>query len=125
MGTQTDLYDLSHVGLRIRNYREAKHISQEQLAHRTGFSTGTIGKIERGISNPKTSTLMRIARELGVPCRSFFDQPDVQKKHVSPIAGRLLKYIKFLDETELRLLCMTAETLIRNKNRSRTVDKKD
>lgn len=118
MNTQTDLYDFRLVGLRIRNCREAKHITQEQLANNTGLATGTIGKIERGINNPKADTLMRIARELGVPCRLFFDQPDSRKKHFSPQATRLLKYMKYMDENEIRLLCMIAETLIRNKQAS-------
>lgn len=119
MDTQMDFYDFRHVGLRIRNCREAKHISQEQLANNAGLATGTIGKIERGVNNPKADTLMRIARELGVPCRLFFDQADSPKKQFSPHGSRLLKYMKYMDESEMRILCLIAETLIRNSKRNR------
>lgn len=118
MGTQTDLYDLRLIGHRIRRCREEKHISQEQLANNAGLAIGTIGKIERGINNPKAYTLIRIARELGVPCRSFFDQPDSRKKHFSPQASRLFRYMKYMDEYEIRILCLIAEAFITHNKRA-------
>ena len=67
MSTYYNSYDFRLVGLQIRNFRESRNISQEQLAYKAGLSTGTIGKIERGINNPKTDTLLRIAQVYDIP----------------------------------------------------------
>lgn len=45
--------------------RAAAGISQKELAERTGIDQSDISKIERGIANPSTATLERIAKALG------------------------------------------------------------
>lgn len=107
-----DFYDFRLIGLQIRICREARNISQEQLANQAGLSTGTIGKIERGINNPKTETLLRIAHELDVPCKLFFEQIDNQRPAASMQTQRLLKYVSHLDDTEINALCLFAQILM-------------
>ena len=50
----------------IRRLREQAEITQEDLAHRAGITTGTLSKIERADSNPSWTTGERIARALEV-----------------------------------------------------------
>lgn len=50
----------------IRRLREQAEITQEDLAHRAGITTGTLSKIERADSNPSWTTVERIARALEV-----------------------------------------------------------
>lgn len=109
---QSDSYDFKLVGLQIRICREARNISQEQLANQAGLSTGTIGKIERGINNPKTDTLLRIAHELDVPCRLLFEQIDKERPAASMQTQRLLKYVSHLDDNEINALCMIAQIMM-------------
>lgn len=45
--------------------RAAAGISQKELAERTGIDQSDISKIERGVANPSTATLDRIAKSLG------------------------------------------------------------
>lgn len=111
MNIQMDSRDYRLVGLRIRSCREAKNISQEQLANKAGLATGTIGKIERGINNPKTDTLLRIAHELDVPCKLFFEKIDCEKPTFSSQTQRLLKYMNYLSETEIGALCTIAKIM--------------
>ena len=54
------------LGLAIRELRENAGISQEDLAHAAGVTTGTISAIERGRSNPTWATAKAIAAALDV-----------------------------------------------------------
>lgn len=101
------------IGLQVRHLREAKKISQEQLANQAGLSTGTIGKIERGLINPKTETLIRIARELEIPCHLLFAKYDKGSSLLSPQLHRLVQYARCLNEEEMELLCFMAKSLQR------------
>lgn len=105
----TDDYKL--IGLQIRNFREAKKISQEQLANQAGLATGTIGKIERGLNNPKAETLLRIAKELEIPCQLLFEKNDGRKSYFTPQIHRLVQYAKRLNDDEINTLCLVAKTL--------------
>ncbi len=109
---QSNSFDFKLVGLQIRICREARNISQEQLANQTGLATGTIGKIERGINNPKTDTLLRIAHELDIPCRLLFEQIDRERPAAPFQTQRLLKYVSHLDENEINALCMIAQIMM-------------
>jgi transcriptional regulator with XRE-family HTH domain len=50
----------------LRELREAKGRSQEQLAHEVGLTVGSYARIERGQSNPTWSTVRRIATALDI-----------------------------------------------------------
>ena len=55
------------MGYRIREEREKKNMTQEELARQSGVSRGTISALENGSSRATTTkTLMNIARALGV-----------------------------------------------------------
>lgn len=110
-----DTNDLDYrlIGLQVRNYREAKSISQEQLAFQAGLSTTTIGKIERGLNNPKAATLLRIAHELEIPCRVLFENNENTRSLYSPQMQRLVQYARFLNDDEMNALCIIASTLTR------------
>ena len=54
------------LGLAIRELRESAGISQEDLAHAAGVTTGTVSAIERGRSNPTWATAKAIAAALDV-----------------------------------------------------------
>lgn len=105
--------DMRRIGIQVRNFREAKNISQEELANQAGLATGTIGKIERGIDNPKADTLLRIAHELEVPCQLLFEMSDAEKPPLAPQLHRLFQYARHLNEEELNALCIVARTLQR------------
>lgn len=50
--------DLCHIGSRIREAREKKHLTQEQLAELVDKSEDHIGLIERGERAPSLATFM-------------------------------------------------------------------
>jgi len=61
------------LGLRIRQLRLAKGLTQEQLAHLSGISRQYIGDVERGERNIAIVNIQKIARALGVTLSELFD----------------------------------------------------
>jgi len=51
---------------RIKELRELKGISQEELAHRAGLSRTGMGFLETGKRWPRLDTLMKVAQGLNV-----------------------------------------------------------
>lgn len=54
------------VGKKIRITRRNKKLTQEELASKVKMHVTTLGRIERGESNPPIQTINRIAQSLGV-----------------------------------------------------------
>lgn len=54
------------LGKAIRGLREKRGLSQEDLAHEAGITTGSLSMIERGRRNPTWGTVKAIAAALDV-----------------------------------------------------------
>lgn len=54
------------VGKKIRITRRKKNLTQEELASKAKMHVTTLGRIERGESNPPIQTINRIAQSLGI-----------------------------------------------------------
>jgi transcriptional regulator with XRE-family HTH domain len=63
--------DYEFIGKRIRDCRNSRHITQEQLALKICSSTAYISYIERGIKKPSLQKLIEIAEALGVTVNDF------------------------------------------------------
>lgn len=61
------------IGESIRRIRREKKIRLEDLAERTGITTGYLSKIERGLSNLPIATLGKIASALRVKMADIFE----------------------------------------------------
>jgi transcriptional regulator with XRE-family HTH domain len=59
-------------GRRIRELRQARGLSQEELAFRAGLHRTYVSSAERGERNVALVNLERLARALGVPLRDLF-----------------------------------------------------
>jgi transcriptional regulator with XRE-family HTH domain len=60
------------VGVRIREIRKIKHISQENLAILAGVNRSHMGTIERGDKSSTVAMPGKIANALGWPIPSLF-----------------------------------------------------
>lgn len=58
--------DYEALGMRIRNIRKERNVTQEKLGEICELSTAHIGHIERGTRIPSLDTLFRISQALGV-----------------------------------------------------------
>ncbi|MBR5686483.1 MAG: helix-turn-helix transcriptional regulator [Prevotella sp.] len=64
------------VGKKIKGVREAKNLSVEEVAERSGLSVEQINSIENDVNLPSLGPLIKIARALGVRLGTFLDDND-------------------------------------------------
>lgn len=62
------------LGRRIRELRESRNISQEELAHLSGVHRTYISSMERGHRNVSLDILMRLAEALQVEPAELFER---------------------------------------------------
>jgi transcriptional regulator with XRE-family HTH domain len=66
--------ELKHrIGIRVKEIRKARGLSQEELADRTGRSVDAISLLERGKIVPGLDTLDALSKGLGIPLRDLLD----------------------------------------------------
>ena len=57
---------LAALGLNVRRQREAKELTQEKLAEKSGLDPTYISGIERGLRNPGIKNVAKLAKALGL-----------------------------------------------------------
>jgi len=72
------------LGERIRQLRESKAISLEEMVERSGLDISQIKKVEDTEDFPSLSPLIKIARVLGVRLGTFLDDND----EIGPVVSR-------------------------------------
>lgn len=60
------------MGYKIKELREKKNMTQEELAEKSGVSRTIISSLENGSPNTTSKTLVRIARALEVSIDKLF-----------------------------------------------------
>jgi transcriptional regulator with XRE-family HTH domain len=63
---------LDSLGAEVRQRRKDRDLSQEELAHRSGYSRAVVSKLERGEENVAVMTLFAIAVTLEVSMTELF-----------------------------------------------------
>ena len=69
----------------MSNIREARGLSQQQLAEMIGANQATISKIESGVGNPTLSMINRIAKALRVHPSELFTLPTLEQRALTAI----------------------------------------
>ncbi len=64
------------LGIRLRERRLALGLTLKDVADAAGLSVGFISQIERAITTPSLSSLVGVARALGMQVGDFLKQPD-------------------------------------------------
>jgi transcriptional regulator with XRE-family HTH domain len=64
---------LKHFGKRVKDLRQAKGISQEELAELSGFHRNYIGMLERGERNISLKNIVVIAKTFKMSVKDLFD----------------------------------------------------
>lgn len=65
---------LKALGVRIKTLRQARGLTQAQLAERCGYEPLTVSRFERGTYAPGIDTLTAIAEVLGTSVQDFFSE---------------------------------------------------
>ncbi|HUU69113.1 MAG TPA: helix-turn-helix domain-containing protein [Planctomycetota bacterium] len=100
---------LSRVGERIRNARQAKRMSQAELARLLGLTGSTISQAENGLISLSLQHLMNLARVLEVSLAQLLDEGEHQERggpvyragsrievfpHGSPVSGLKIEALR-------------------------------
>jgi transcriptional regulator with XRE-family HTH domain len=77
------------IGRQIKSLRQARALTQEQVAERTRLSVNYLSRIERGLENPTLDTLLSVAECLQVDPQDLFAIQDDSPKRLRQTLSRL------------------------------------
>ena len=102
--------DLKAVGQRIKDAREAKNLTQEELAALVNLSSAHVSVIERGLKVTKLYTFVAIANALDVSADELL--VDVVAHSVTGVSNRLSDKISSLPMKEQKKIIKVIQALI-------------
>ena len=104
--------ELKLFGMRMKELRAARNLSQEQLAGKTGISPKYMSRIEMGLHFPSFDIITKLANALQVEVKDFFEFAHEAKntRELKEIISNLLKEV---DEEQLRLAVKVLRALVR------------
>ncbi|WP_127547448.1 helix-turn-helix domain-containing protein [Paenibacillus amylolyticus] len=86
------------VGERIRKFRKAKGLTQQQLAELSGLDDAYIGSVERGERNFSIDTLEKIVGGLNISLSNLFlDYNDANQQDAAR-RDAIVEYVSLLNE---------------------------
>lgn len=99
------------IGLRIKELRKRKGLSQEVLAEKAETSANYLSRMERGTENPTLDMLIKISDALAVEMWEIFDfGHELGLKEMKEIMNKLLKES---EEEKLRLAIKILRAVVR------------
>lgn len=87
------------IGEKIRKIREAKGLSQKEVAATVGMDQSQYSKIEKGKTDPTTATLQKITAAIGVSLAEIFAS-DEAFKDVGSYDRSLMEKLQLLEQLE-------------------------
>lgn len=91
--SKTQLSPQLSLGLRVKELRAEKSITQEELAERSGMFRTYMSRIESGLANPTLTVLYTLAGALEVPISDLFvvaTRPPKKVRSIKPLSrGRI------------------------------------
>lgn len=94
------------IGARIKDIRNRKRVTQEQLSESVGINPKYLSSIERGKENPTLNTLLKLVRSLDVNLDEIFSDIQIE----DPANRRALIY-SLLDEADDEQLKLSYKVL--------------
>ncbi|GAC1567121.1 MAG: hypothetical protein NVS3B14_12160 [Ktedonobacteraceae bacterium] len=61
------------LGKRVKYLRHLANLTQAQLAEKTNLSVNYVSEIETGMASPTLKTLLKLAQDLDVDMKEFFN----------------------------------------------------
>lgn len=109
------------VGRRLREYREARGLTQAQLAELLGKQDEAISNIERGRVYPSLRTLEQLARIFEIAVKDFFEetQPTDATTSQSKYAGKIRSAPDLLAENDQEIIAGIIDLISAQRRRER------
>jgi len=77
--TNTKQYNYMITGVKIKELRLKKGLTQEELANRCELTKGYISQLENDLTSPSITTLADILQNLGSSLKEFFAETDTEQ----------------------------------------------
>ena len=97
------------LGMRVREVRRLRGLSQERLAEKVGIDPKQISRIEGGKSAPSFETLESIAKHLQVEMKDLFDFQHLVQAEM--VVDQVLRLLGLMDEKTKQLAIRILQTL--------------
>ena len=94
------MYDLKKLGLKIREIRKKKKISQEKLAEMTNIHLKTVIRVENAQCSPSIETIIKIANVLNIKIADLFEIQDFKSRN--EIIDDINNCINLMDDVDLK-----------------------
>jgi len=89
------------IGLRIKEIRKNKGLTQEELAELAETSPNYLSRMERGTENPTLEMFIKISRALKVDIRELFDFG--HEESLMELKEFMARLVREADEEKIRL----------------------
>ena len=99
------------VGARIRELRNARGWSQEELAERAGLHSTFIGQVERGERNLALSNLKKLADAFELSLSEMIELPKGKPTQKRALEGELIMRARQLNAAALRFVLRVIEAM--------------
>ncbi|MDR1326832.1 MAG: helix-turn-helix transcriptional regulator [Heliobacteriaceae bacterium] len=83
------------IGLRIKEFRKKRSITQEQLAEMVNLDVGYISKLEVGRNFPTIGTLNKIAMAFNVDISEFFKHTSVNNIDIKSELNKIFDSLSY------------------------------
>lgn len=119
------------IGHKLRELREAKHLSQGDIEKRTGLMRCYISRVENGHTVPALETLEKMARAMEIPMYALFYEgerpPATPPKPETATAGwgssgrdartlgKFRRLFSQIDKADISLLLFMAQKMVQTK----------
>lgn len=97
MGQLPEIRQVQLVGMKIRQLRKERHLTQTELSAKLGIQQSDLSRMEKGEYRVSLDTLFKVLAEFRIGVGEFFE--DVSRETVSPRDMRLLNDFHALDPT--------------------------
>ncbi|MFK5235865.1 helix-turn-helix domain-containing protein, partial [Lactococcus lactis] len=109
------------VGMKIKEFRKNKKLTQQDLADLVGVKNSAISNYEQGTRIPKRDFLFRVANALGVSIDEFFP---IQNEETSSILSEINKISSQLEEPRQKIVLNTATNQLDEQNQEKKKESK-
>ena len=104
--------ELKLFGMRMKELRAARNLSQEQLADKSGISPKYMSRIEMGLHFPSFDIITKLANALQVEVKDFFEFAH-EAKNTKELKEMISSLLKEADDERLRLAVKVLRALVR------------
>ena len=104
--------DLKLFGMRMKELRAVRNLSQEQLAEKADISPKYMSRIEMGLHFPSFNIITKLANALQVEAKDFFEFTH-EAKNTRELKEMISNLLKEADEERLRLALKILRALVR------------